>query len=172
MTNLITNMQFSNWAKWESRDKKLSNLKHPGIYAIIISEINIEDEPFELIEEICYFGMTNSVAGLKGRLTQFNNSLRDINGGGHGGAERFRYHYKDPADAAILSAKLYVSVFPFECIDRKETAENLRIFGSVAMAEYEAFAQYVEKFQQLPRYNRKKESPKYNHKKFIALQNK
>ena len=73
-------MQFSNWAKWENRDKKLSNLKHPGIYAIIISEANIEDEPFKLIKEICYFGMTNSIAGLKGRLNQFNNSLRDLTG--------------------------------------------------------------------------------------------
>lgn len=165
-------LNFSNWAKWESRAAKLSNLHHPGIYALIISEANIEDEPFELIKEICYFGMTNSIAGLKGRLNQFNNSLRDLNGGGHGGAERFRNDHKEPAEATILSTKLYVAVFPFECIGREATAENLRVFGSVAMTEYEAFAQYAEKFQRLPKYNSKKEFPKYNHKKFMALQNK
>ena len=166
----MSTLIFSKWTKWENK-ATLHDLHHPGIYALRISDENVENMSFELIEEICYFGMTNSKPGLKGRLNQFNNSLHDKSGGGHGGAERFRNDYRNPVDAKILAAKLYVSVCPFECVGRESTAENLRIFGRVAMAEYEAFAKYVEKFKELPKYNNRTESKKYNHRKSQVLRN-
>jgi hypothetical protein len=162
-------MQFSNWVKWDSRDRKLSNLNHPGIYALSISKENIEDQSFELTKKICYFGMTNSIAGLKGRLGQFNNSLRDKPGGGHGGALRFRHNFKEKENAEDLANMLFVSVWHFKCEDRKiDTTENLLVRGEVAKAEFVAFSKYFEKFLKLPKYNNKKENPKYDHMKMMA----
>ena len=73
----MTTLKFSSWAKWDNRIFQLNNLQHPGIYALRISKCNIEAEaqPFDWVKDIVYFGMTNSVAGLKGRLSQFNNTL-------------------------------------------------------------------------------------------------
>ena len=56
---------FSEWKKWEERTQ-LGGLNFPGVYALSISEDNLTDKHFSLIKEIVYFGMTNSVNGLKG----------------------------------------------------------------------------------------------------------
>jgi hypothetical protein len=153
----MTTLKFSSWAIWDNRISQLNNLQYPGIYALRISKRNIEAQPFEWVKDIVYFGMTNSVAGLKGRLSQFNNTLRDKRGGGHGGADRFRYDYKDGESLANL---LYVAVCPFEYQGRDVTPENLLVHGQVAMAEYVAFAEYFKRFGELPKYNNKKASPK------------
>lgn len=153
----IPEINFSPWAKWDNRLTHLKNLQHPGIYSLAICGSNLEGLPFEWIEDISYFGMTNSVAGLKGRLSQFNNSLRDKSGGGHGGAERFRFDYPD---GEKLAPNLYVAVCPFECKAREISPENLLVLGQVAMAEYIAFAGYVRLFGRLPKYNDKKAAPK------------
>ncbi len=101
--------------------------------------------------------MTNSKAGLKGRLKQFDNTI--IGKTGHGGADRFRFkhgNYKELAD------KLYVSACTFECDVESNDPKDLRIMGKVAKFEYDCFAEYVEKFGELPEFNNKKESPKYS----------
>ena len=150
-------LEFSSWTQWDKRLTQLKNLQHPGIYSLAISDKNLEGSPFDWREEISYFGMTNSVAGLKGRLSQFNNSLRDKSGGGHGGAERFRFDY--PVGEKLVP-NLYVAVCPFECKARDISPENLLVLGQVAMAEYIAFAEYVRLFGRLPKYNDKKAAPK------------
>jgi hypothetical protein len=149
-------MNFSNWYKFDQR-QAIENGQYPGIYALAISSSDLSGKPFALIKEIEYFGMTNSKAGLRGRLTQFNNTLRDIPGLGHGGAERFRYDHED-GDA--LAKMLYVALCPFKC-DVSSTARiDLETMGDVARAEYVALANYAERFGRLPRYNDKKNSPK------------
>lgn len=153
----MTTLQFSRWARWDNRVLQLNGLQYPGIYALLISKRNLGGQPFDWLKDIVYFGMTNSVAGLKGRLSQFNNTLRDKSGGGHGGADRFRYDYRDGEE---LANRLYVSVCPFECQVRDVTPESLLVLGQVAMAEYVAFAEYVKRFGTLPKYNNKKVSPK------------
>ncbi len=152
-------LKFSRWVLWGERDQLgKDELRKPGIYALAISpNKNLSGEAFFLIKEISYFGMTNSKAGLKGRLEQFDNSLRDKKGGGHGGAERFRCDYKD---GNALAKILYVAVFAFECNTKEPTTEDYLTMGEIAMAEYVAFAKYMEKFQTLPKYNDKKASPK------------
>lgn len=155
----MTPLKFSAWAKWDNRISHLNNLHHPGIYALRISKRNIEGQSFDWVKDIAYFGMTNSISGLKGRLSQFNNTLRDKSGGGHGGADRFRYDYNY---GEALAKLLYVSVCPFESQGRDVTAENLLVQGKVAMAEYIAFAEYFKKFGELPKYNNKKTSPKFS----------
>jgi hypothetical protein len=160
----MTTLQFSPWASWDNRASQLPSLQFPGIYALRVSKENIEGHPFDWVKEIVYFGMTNSVAGLKGRLSQFNNTLHDKLGGGHGGADRFRYDYED---GKKLAKVLYVSVCAFKCDPRNITPENLLVLGQVAMAEYIAFAEYFGKFGQWPKFNDKKASPKRS--RMIAL---
>ena len=148
--------QFSKWAKWENRNK-LKNINFPGIYIIAISEKNLEDNDFNWIPQINYVGMTNSVAGLKGRLKQFDNTIGGRNG--HGGADRFRFEYQNYDE---LVKNLYVSVRYFECDVKSNKPKDLRVMGEVAKFEYDCFAVYVEKFGSLPKFNDKKNSPKYS----------
>ena len=87
-------IRFSNWVKFDQRDE-LKNKSYPGVYAIAISTGNIAGTQLRWIKEISYFRFTNAVGGLSGRLNQFNNTLHDKSGPGHGGAQRFRRKYRD-----------------------------------------------------------------------------
>ena len=147
-------MKFSTWTKFDLRDKAE---KRPGIYAIALSKKDISDTPFDYVEEVVYIGMTNSKTGLSGRLNAFNNTLRDKSGPGHGGAERFR---KDFEDGEALAKKLYVAVCPFKCDVTSIARKDLEAMGSVARAEYVAFANYAKRYGALPKYNDKQKSPK------------
>jgi hypothetical protein len=149
-------MKITKWSKFDNRGE-LKNTQFPGVYALAISVKNIAGTPFDYRKEIVYFGFTNSAGGLRSRLNAFNNTLRDKSGPGHGGAERFRYDYKN-GDA--LAKKLYVAVWPFKCNVSSNTPRDLRTMGAVVRAEYLAFAEYVERFGALPKYNDKKNSPK------------
>ena len=60
---------------------------YPGVYALAVSEKDISDKKFDWVEEIIYFGMTNSGGGLRARLKQFDNTI--IGKEGHGGGEVF-----------------------------------------------------------------------------------
>ncbi len=148
--------QFSKWVKWENRNK-LNNIKFPSIYIIAISAKNLEGKKFNWIQEINYIGMTNSVAGLKGRLKQFDNTI--MGKIGHGGADRFRYEYNNYDN---LVKNLYVSIRYFECDVKSNKPKDLKIMGKVAKFEYDCFAEYVQKFKLLPKFNDKKNSPKYS----------
>jgi hypothetical protein len=103
--------------------------------------------------------MTNSVAGLKGRLKQFDNTIFG-KPGFHGGADRFLTDYPNYTS---LTEILYVSVAPFECDVKSSTSIDLLTMGDVAKAEYECFAKYKKLFGRLPKYNDKKISPKHYH---------
>lgn len=125
------------------------------MYALAISDEDLSDQQFTWVEQIVYFGMTNSVAGLKGRLKQFDNTIMGKTG--HGGADRFLYDF--PA-AKGLNARLYVAVRRFKCNVGSNLPSDLITMGNVAKAEYECFAEYVAHFGHLPKYNNKKEALK------------
>ena len=150
-------MKFSSWVKFDNRDSFGDLSRYPGVYALAISDENIEGVKFDYIEEIKYFGMTNSKLGLKGRLNAFNNTLKDKSGPGHGGAERFRFDYKDGEN---LASKLYVAVCPFKCNVESIARKDLLTMGDVVRGEYLAWANYAEIHNKLPKYNDKKNSPK------------
>jgi len=147
---------FTKWTKWKERNS-LNGIKYPGIYCISISETDLSEQDFEWISKITYVGMTNSKAGLKGRLKQFDNTI--FGKTGHGGADRFRFKYENYQD---LVDKLYVSVCSFKCDVNSNAPEDLRIMGEVAKFEYDCFAEYVERFEELPEFNDKKKSLKYS----------
>lgn len=146
--------KFSQWVKWEKRGY-FNGLNNPGVYAIAVSEEDISNNRFEWIEEIKYFGMTNSGGGLKARLKQFDNTI--IGKEGHGGGERFRYKYRDYNK---LTKKLFVSVCPIECNIKSNRPKDLLKMGEVAYLEYYCFAKYAELFGRLPEFNDKKKAPK------------
>jgi len=152
----MTEHKFTKWTKWRNRNS-LTGLKYPGIYCIAISEFDLSEQNFKWIPEIKYVGMTNSQAGLKGRLKQFDNTI--IGKTGHGGADRFRYKYQNYQN---LVDRLFVSVCSFQFDVKSNTSKDLRIMGEVAKFEYDCFAIYVEKFVNLPEFNDKSKSPKYS----------
>ena len=119
-----------------------------------MSNKDISNAPFDWIEEIVYFGMTNSVGGLKLRLKQFDNTVSGKEG--HGGGERVRYKYGNYTE---LIKRLSVSVSPIQCDVKSNKAEDLLKMGEVAYWEYYCFAEYVERFGRLPEFNDRK-SPK------------
>lgn len=148
---------FSIWKKWINRNDFI-NINYPGIYIIsILPQKNIEGEKFSWLDEIAYIGMTNSISGLKGRLQQFDNTIKGKTG--HGGADRFRYKYQNYTE---LIKNLYVSVVPFVCNVQSNKPEDLIIMGKVAQFEYNCFAEYVKYFERLPKFNDKKNSPKFS----------
>lgn len=148
--------RFSNWLLWQNRNE-LKYLHYPGVYAIRISLRNIANRKFSWHKEIVYIGMTNGISGLKGRLKAFDNTIKGKRG--HGGADRFRYkHQSYPR----LVKKLYVSVAPFKADVTSIIPKDLIVMGNVAKFEYQCFAQYVVKHNDLPEFNNKKLSKKYS----------
>jgi hypothetical protein len=93
---------------------------------------------------------------LRGRLKQFDNTI--IGKTGHGGAERFRYDF--PSHEKLVP-RLYVAVAPFKCKVTSNTPSDLLVMGDVAKAEYECWSQFVTIFKRLPKYNDKKQAPKF-----------
>lgn len=151
----ILNRPFSRWSRWSDREE-MEGLQFPGIYALAISGLGLAGKDFTWTKEIVYVGMSNAVTGLKGRLKQFDNTI--IGKKGHGGAERFRHDFSSHDK---LVPRLYVAIAPFKCDVTSNTPSDLRIMGDVAKAEYECWAQFVTVFKHLPRYNDKKNAPKF-----------
>jgi len=150
----MTKNIFSTWARWPKRNG-LDGIEFPGVYAIALSNKNIDGTAFSWRPEIIYVGMTNAKGGLKSRLQQFDNTIKGKDG--HGGAKRV--HFKHPYYSK-LAPILYVSVCPHECNVQLKDPMNLRIMGDVAKFEYECFAVFVEHLGKLPEFNDKKRSPK------------
>jgi len=148
--------KFTAWSSWQNRNE-LKNIHYPGVYAIRISLRNITNRKFSWHKEIVYIGMTNGISGLKGRLKAFDNTIKGKRG--HGGADRFRYKHQS---YARLIKKLYVSVAPFKANVTSITPIDLIVMGNVAKFEYQCFAQYVNKYSDLPEFNNKKLSKKYS----------
>lgn len=145
---------FSMWLRWTNREQN-ENIKYPGIYIICHSEVDIEGSPFEWNEDIIYIGMTNSKQGLRGRLKQFDNTIRGKSG--HGGADRVIFKYKD---IPSLVENLFVAVQYFECDVKSKQVEDLLVMGEVARFEYVCFAEYVKRYNRLPEFNDMEKSPK------------
>jgi hypothetical protein len=146
---------FSNWIKWKDR-VHLEGFHYPGVYALAVSTKNLSGEPFSLIQEIKYFGMTNQNRdGLRGRLNQFENTIKGKKG--HGGANRFLGYYKNQMNWVN---NLYLSVNYIECDVIALKPVDLWKMGEIAKFEYICNAEYLKKFKTLPQFHHKLESPK------------
>lgn len=149
--------RFTPWRPWRARTE-LGELQCPGVYAVARTQDDIAGTQFEVCEPIVYFGMTNSVAGLVGRLQQFDDTIRGRRLT-HGGADRVRHRFPGYAH---LTLRLYVAVARFPCDPGSGLPADLRKMGDVARFEYLCFAEYVEKFGRLPMFNDKKRAPKFS----------
>lgn len=147
----------SAWFHWSERNK-YSGIRHPGIYIIAISKSNLTGKKFSFRNEIVYVGMTNSLAGLQGRITQFDNTIaaKRLQ---HGGADRFRYKHRK---YSALVKQLFVAYRHFPLSRTGDEPAMLRVMGKVANAEYECLARCVEEMGYLPEFNRKKDSRKFS----------
>lgn len=96
--------------------------------------------------------MSNSLTGIKGRLSQLNQSISG--GHGHSGGITIRKEMGNMQDWKD-GLKLYVSVCPVICEVKKRTEHNLRLMGAVCYMEYEAFSMFMERNPTL-------KSPKFN----------
>ena len=148
--------RFHKWMKWVDRNEH-PRIHLPGIYICATSSRNIAGEPFNWRKSIIYIGMSNAVAGMKGRLRQFDFTINQIKKSTHGGAERVRFKHRDYEK---LINRLYVAVAPFRCDVKSNNPVDLKIMGKVAKFEYECLAHYVEIYNKLPEFNDKKRSPK------------
>src|SRR5580698_4436373 len=97
---------FSSWLHWTDRNDYYG-IEYPGIYIVAISDKDISDKAFRFRKEIVYVGMTNGVAGLKGRLVQFDNTIAQRRPRPqHGGADRLLHKHRK---YGALTCKLYVA---------------------------------------------------------------
>lgn len=149
--------RFSAWYPW-NQCREIPQSGCPGVYAIARSHQSLAGKAFAFRENIIYFGMTNAASGLQGRLQQFDNTISGKRLA-HGGADRVRHGY---ARYNRLAPQLYVSIARFACDPKSNLPDDLRKMGNVARFEYVCFAEFVERFGRLPRFNDKANAPKYS----------
>jgi hypothetical protein len=150
----MEDQEFDRWHRWSDRNK-LRELQHPGVYVLAVSTDDLHGRNFRWLPQITYVGMTNSLAGLNGRLKQFDNTI--LGRTGHGGAQRFRH--KHPVYSRLCD-QLFVTVARFPCNVRAASSTDLRVMGKVAAFEYECLAKFVDLYARLPEFNDKQRSPK------------
>ena len=178
---------FNKWVKlakkrWDGNSVREKDFKEkmdsPGIYAIAYGKP--DKTKFDFIEKIVYFGMTNSIGGLKSRLRQFYNTIWKKKSE-HGGASRFCFFFnvEKKIKDENWRKKLYVSIWPFQdcdvdkykngCIhtkkEDKKVEKTLHRMGEIAKEEYYCFAEYVKKWGHMPPFNDKICSPKKEKKR-------
>jgi len=149
-STLMNEVRFSKWCRWNERED-LEGLHFPGVYVIAYSAKAMAGRRFSWRREIIYIGMTNAVSGLKGRLKQFDNTVRGKQG--HGGADRVRYKHPEYDQ---LARRLYVCTAPFRADVTSNQPSDLRVMGEVAKFEYSCLARFVRRFGELPEFNNKK----------------
>ncbi len=143
------------WVKWDNI-ASIPNIKQPGIYFLTHTKTNIDGQDFKMLQEIIYIGMTISKKGVKGRLYQFERAMKGINGV-HGGAERVRFKHKKHKS---LLGNLYVSIRLFPVSEEQNDPKDWRQKGECVKHEYVSFADYINKYNQLPEFNDQQKSPK------------
>lgn len=143
--------KFSKWIKWTERNE-LGGINYPGIYAIAKSPKSLHGTQFSWRQNIIYIGMTNSKAGLRGRLRQFEDT---INGkSGHGGALRVIYEHGTRPKNKYLD--LYVAILPVIVDVTELSYVNLLKMAEVPRLEYIAWSEYFKANGRLPQFNDKK----------------
>jgi len=128
------------------------------VYVIAKSRRRLANSRFTWSGEIVYIGMTNGVAGLIGRLKQFDDTISDRRLQ-HGGADRVRMRY---AHYEQLVPALFVSIASFKCDPTSLRPRDLRKMGEVAKFEFVCLARFVERFGRLPEFNDRQASPKFS----------
>lgn len=145
----IYERRFSIWHSWTERDEHEA-ATFPGVHVVAITRSRLKGRRFSWLDDIAYIGMTNSIAGLKSRLRQFDRTMAGKLE--HGGADRVRFRYRD---YARFTKRAYVAVAAFRSNPASNLAQDLRVMGNVARFEYQCLAWFVDEFGRLPDFNDK-----------------
>jgi hypothetical protein len=157
--DLLDQKKFSIWTSWKNKNN-LSGINYPGIYVIAYTSTNLNGTKFSWHHEIIYIGMTNSKGGLRSRLHQLDRTLKGkINK--HGGADRIKYIHSN-YDAFCENA--YVTILPVKCDPSKIEPQQLIKMSDVPKYEYLCWAEYIDRYGELPKFNQKS-APKYSKRK-------
>jgi hypothetical protein len=148
--------RFSRWLHWLERSNH-PDISLPGVYVISRFLRAPPTRRFSFCSDIIYIGMSNSLGGVGSRLKQFDSTMSGKLA--HGGADRVRYAF--PSYGRLVP-KLYVAVAPFPCDVTSIRPRDLCTMGDVARFEYVCLAAYAKRFGELPRFNNKRNSPKFS----------
>ena len=123
--------------------KRQNDLKFLGVYALAYTTKKLEGKKVK-IGDIFYIGMSNSLAGVRGRLKQF---IGSINGRQthSAGMRLFRdYLNRVPFEDHVGDKRLWAIALTFKCNVRKadRQATDLRTMGRVTCLEYYLLAHY------------------------------
>jgi hypothetical protein len=140
--------RFSDWVRWRERDE-CDGIKQPGVYVIALPAKLLANRRFSWSRDIVYVGMTNSLAGLAGRLQQFDRTMAGTLR--HGGADRMRFKHRS---YTRFSQRAYVAVAPFPCTPGSSLPRDLRVMGEVAKFEFTCLATFAAKFGEIPSFNK------------------
>lgn len=124
--------------------QSLKNCKYPGVYILAYTTKELKNKPVK-IEDIYYAGMSNSLGGVKQRLSQFISGIE--RGYGHSAGNRFFRQNKCMAYSRLKKKKnFFVASFSIKCVveKNKRTPKDLVKMGEVAKFEYKVLA-YIKK---------------------------
>lgn len=129
-------------------------LKNPGVYLLACPEKSRRDLEGQKInvKDVDYVGMSNSKAGLAGRLRQFKRAIEGRRG--HSGGNNFVQH--KGKYSKLKHGPFYFAVWNTECCNKKSAPEanDFRAMGHVACLEQYAIAYVKEKNRRVPKLNR------------------
>src|SRR3989338_6583273 len=130
-------LKFSKWYQWDKRNEFIDK-KYSGVYAIAISEMEIDNHSFDW-NDVSYIGMSHSSKGLEDRWSFLDNAIKGNSNGHHSGGKRI-FNSLGPYDR--WDKKMFVAAFAIRCDSNKNrrTPEDLRKLGHVAYLEFEALA--------------------------------
>ena len=143
------------WIKLEDY-KSLNDSQYPGCYILAYSDKNLEKKQIK-IGDIFYVGMSNSLGGVKQRLSQFISGIE--RGYGHSAGNRFlkEINKNIPYSKYKRFKRFFVISLCLPCLVNKKdrTYKDLIKMGEVAKFEYEVLAYIKEKIGKEPELNKK-----------------
>lgn len=135
----IQQIEFSPWYGWNERNE-ITDSQRPGVYLLIKYSEHKPGKVNPLDQNIIYIGETCS--SLRKRWYQFKRSAFD-NKRAHSGGSNYREIYHDNGE------NLYVAAFPVSCSSDTLTSSYIRYL------ERKLIFNYVQKYKQLPKCNKK-----------------
>lgn len=151
----VTELINKNWMKLENY-KNLESCKYPGVYILAYTDKDLLNKRIK-IEDIFYVGMSNSLGGVKQRISQFINGIEKYKS--HSAGMRFFKEYMNNNSFSKNKSKksFYIAslTLPCEVSKDKRTDKDLRKMGEVAKFEYDVLAHIKEKLGKEPELNKK-----------------
>ena len=152
----IENLLENKWTNLLKNYKNLKNGQYPGVYILAYTDKNLEEKSIE-IKDIFYVGMSNSLGGVRQRLSQFIRGLHK--GRGHSAGNRFFTEYSKEKSFDIAGHKktFFVASLSLPCKVKKaeRTSGDLRKMGEVARFEYSVLAHIKQVTGKEPVLNKK-----------------